>query len=55
MDLLLYSALRLFHSILNVKQVMVNSAHWLVLSDKNTYSHDPSHSFLQMVRDTMWC
>ncbi|XP_062334959.1 alpha-mannosidase 2 isoform X1 [Osmerus eperlanus] len=39
---------RLFHSILNVKQVMVNSAHWLVLSDKNTYSHDPSHSFLQM-------
>uniref|UniRef100_A0A6Q2Y998 Alpha-mannosidase n=1 Tax=Esox lucius TaxID=8010 RepID=A0A6Q2Y998_ESOLU len=39
---------RLFHSILNLKQVMVNSAHWLILKDKNAYSHNPSKAFLQM-------
>uniref|UniRef100_A0A671PWH4 mannosyl-oligosaccharide 1,3-1,6-alpha-mannosidase n=1 Tax=Sinocyclocheilus anshuiensis TaxID=1608454 RepID=A0A671PWH4_9TELE len=40
---------RLFHSILNVKRVIVSSAHWLVLKDKQTYFHDPSNPFLQMV------
>ncbi|XP_065140174.1 alpha-mannosidase 2 [Paramisgurnus dabryanus] len=39
---------RLFHSILNVKRVIVSSAHWLVLKDKQTYSHDPSNPVLQM-------
>ncbi|CAB1318059.1 unnamed protein product [Coregonus sp. 'balchen'] len=39
---------RLFHSILNLKQVIVNSAHWLVLKDKSAYSHNPSKAFLQM-------
>uniref|UniRef100_A0A6Q2XJH4 mannosyl-oligosaccharide 1,3-1,6-alpha-mannosidase n=1 Tax=Esox lucius TaxID=8010 RepID=A0A6Q2XJH4_ESOLU len=41
---------RLFHSILNLKQVMVNSAHWLILKDKNAYSHNPSKAFLQMFK-----
>uniref|UniRef100_A0A672K4W8 Alpha-mannosidase n=1 Tax=Sinocyclocheilus grahami TaxID=75366 RepID=A0A672K4W8_SINGR len=39
---------RLLHSILNVKRVIVSSAHWLVLKDKQTYFHDPSNPFLQM-------
>ncbi|XP_038844740.1 alpha-mannosidase 2-like isoform X2 [Salvelinus namaycush] len=39
---------RLFHSILNLNQVIVNSAHWLVLKDKSAYSHNPSKAFLQM-------
>lgn len=39
---------RLFHSILNVKRVIVSSAHWLVLKDKQTYHNDPSKAFLQM-------
>uniref|UniRef100_A0A8C8D086 Alpha-mannosidase n=1 Tax=Oncorhynchus tshawytscha TaxID=74940 RepID=A0A8C8D086_ONCTS len=34
--------IRLFHSILNLKQVIVNSAHWLVLKDKSAYSYNPS-------------
>uniref|UniRef100_A0A8C1PXS7 Mannosidase, alpha, class 2A, member 1 n=1 Tax=Cyprinus carpio TaxID=7962 RepID=A0A8C1PXS7_CYPCA len=39
----------LYHSILNVKRVIVSSAHWLVLKDKPAYYHDPSNPFLQMV------
>ncbi|KAI4902521.1 hypothetical protein NFI96_013157 [Prochilodus magdalenae] len=39
---------RLFHSIMNVKRVIVSSAHWLVLDDKRTYSYDPASPFLQM-------
>uniref|UniRef100_A0A8C8J5G3 Alpha-mannosidase n=1 Tax=Oncorhynchus tshawytscha TaxID=74940 RepID=A0A8C8J5G3_ONCTS len=39
---------RLFHSLLNLNQVIVNSAHWLVLKDKSAYSHNPSKAFLQM-------
>ncbi|XP_063065756.1 alpha-mannosidase 2 [Engraulis encrasicolus] len=39
---------RLFHSILNLKRVMVSSAHWLALKDKQAYHHDPSGPFLQM-------
>uniref|UniRef100_A0A8C1RFR6 Mannosidase, alpha, class 2A, member 1 n=1 Tax=Cyprinus carpio TaxID=7962 RepID=A0A8C1RFR6_CYPCA len=38
----------LYHSILNVKRVIVSSAHWLVLKDKPAYYHDPSNPFLQM-------
>ncbi|KAJ8385504.1 hypothetical protein AAFF_G00185400 [Aldrovandia affinis] len=39
---------RLFHSILNLKRVIVSSAHWLTLKDKGTYSHNPSAPFFQM-------
>uniref|UniRef100_A0A8C9W4R4 Alpha-mannosidase n=1 Tax=Scleropages formosus TaxID=113540 RepID=A0A8C9W4R4_SCLFO len=39
---------RLFHSILNVKRVMANSAHWLVLKDKGAYIHSSSMPLLQM-------
>uniref|UniRef100_A0A3P8RMC1 Glycosyl hydrolase family 38 C-terminal domain-containing protein n=1 Tax=Amphiprion percula TaxID=161767 RepID=A0A3P8RMC1_AMPPE len=39
---------RLFHSILNLRQVLQSSAHWLLLLDKSQYHHDQSKSFLQM-------
>ncbi|XP_038589012.1 alpha-mannosidase 2-like [Micropterus salmoides] len=39
---------RLFHSILNLRQVLQNSAHWLLLLDKSQYHHDQSKPFLQM-------
>ncbi|XP_012672636.1 alpha-mannosidase 2 [Clupea harengus] len=39
---------RLFHSILNLKRVIVNSAHWLALKDKQMFNHDASNLFLQM-------
>lgn len=39
---------RLFHSILNLRQVMQSSAHWLLLLDKNQYHHDESKPFLLM-------
>ncbi|KAI1905296.1 hypothetical protein AGOR_G00014640 [Albula goreensis] len=39
---------RLFHSILNLKRVMINSAHWLTLKDKGAYAHNPSAPFFQM-------
>ncbi|XP_029025296.1 alpha-mannosidase 2 isoform X2 [Betta splendens] len=39
---------RLFHSILNLRQVLQSSAHWLILLDKNQYHHDQSKPFLQM-------
>uniref|UniRef100_A0A9J8AD31 Alpha-mannosidase n=1 Tax=Cyprinus carpio carpio TaxID=630221 RepID=A0A9J8AD31_CYPCA len=50
---------RLYHSILNVKRVIVSSAHWLVLKDKPAYYHDPSNPFLQMddvqpSQDNLW-
>ncbi|XP_066567683.1 alpha-mannosidase 2 [Amia ocellicauda] len=38
---------RLFHSILNLKQVIINSAHWLILKNKEEYSHSLSSPFLQ--------
>lgn len=40
---------RLFHSILNLRQVLQSSAHWLLLLDKSQYHHDQSKPFLQMV------
>ncbi|XP_069023709.1 alpha-mannosidase 2 [Embiotoca jacksoni] len=39
---------RLFHSILNLRQVLQSSAHWLLLLDKSQYHHNQSKSFLQM-------
>ncbi|KAM8743502.1 alpha-mannosidase 2 [Acanthopagrus schlegelii] len=39
---------RLLHSILNMRQVLQSSAHWLLLLDKSEYHHDQSKPFLQM-------
>ncbi|XP_061590562.1 alpha-mannosidase 2 isoform X1 [Cololabis saira] len=39
---------RLFHAILNLRQVLQSSAHWLLLMDKSQYHHDQSKPFLQM-------
>ncbi|XP_061119447.1 alpha-mannosidase 2 isoform X2 [Conger conger] len=39
---------RLFHSILKLKQVIINSAHWLTLKGKGLYSHNPSTPFFHM-------
>uniref|UniRef100_A0A1A8RM34 Alpha-mannosidase n=3 Tax=Nothobranchius rachovii TaxID=451742 RepID=A0A1A8RM34_9TELE len=39
---------RLFHSILNLHQVLQSSAHWLLLSDKSQYNPDQSKTLLQM-------
>uniref|UniRef100_A0A8C5DW15 mannosyl-oligosaccharide 1,3-1,6-alpha-mannosidase n=1 Tax=Gouania willdenowi TaxID=441366 RepID=A0A8C5DW15_GOUWI len=40
---------RLFHSLMNLRQVLQSSAHWLLLFDKSQYHHDQSEYFLQMV------
>ncbi|XP_041041585.1 alpha-mannosidase 2 isoform X2 [Carcharodon carcharias] len=39
---------RLFHSIMNLKKVIGDSAHFLMLKDKENYKHVPSTPFLQM-------
>uniref|UniRef100_A0A3Q2G7D0 Alpha-mannosidase n=1 Tax=Cyprinodon variegatus TaxID=28743 RepID=A0A3Q2G7D0_CYPVA len=39
---------RLFRSILNLRQVLLSSAHWLLLLDKSQYHKDQSKSFLEM-------
>uniref|UniRef100_A0A3B3TQS3 Glycosyl hydrolase family 38 C-terminal domain-containing protein n=1 Tax=Poecilia latipinna TaxID=48699 RepID=A0A3B3TQS3_9TELE len=39
---------RLFHAILNLRQVLLSSAHWLILLDKSQYHKDQSKPFLQM-------
>uniref|UniRef100_A0A665TI85 mannosyl-oligosaccharide 1,3-1,6-alpha-mannosidase n=1 Tax=Echeneis naucrates TaxID=173247 RepID=A0A665TI85_ECHNA len=39
---------RLFHSILNLQQVLQSSAHWLLLLDKSLYHHNQSKPFLIM-------
>ncbi|XP_035995760.1 alpha-mannosidase 2 [Fundulus heteroclitus] len=39
---------RLFHAILNLRQVLLSSAQWLLLLDKSQYHKDQSKSFLQM-------
>ncbi|XP_041106514.1 alpha-mannosidase 2-like [Polyodon spathula] len=39
---------RLFHSIMNLKRVIIDSAHFLILKDKDDYKHNPSNLFLQM-------
>ncbi|XP_057575906.1 alpha-mannosidase 2x isoform X1 [Hippopotamus amphibius kiboko] len=39
---------RLLRSLVNLKQVIINAAHYLVLGDKKTYHFDPEAPFLQM-------
>ncbi|KAF5927300.1 hypothetical protein HPG69_017777 [Diceros bicornis minor] len=39
---------RLLRSLVNLKQVIINAAHYLVLGDKETYRFDPEAPFLQM-------
>ncbi|XP_064336664.1 alpha-mannosidase 2x isoform X3 [Camelus dromedarius] len=39
---------RLLRSLVNLKQVVINAAHYLVLGDKETYHFDPEAPFLQM-------
>uniref|UniRef100_A0A8C5UFN9 Alpha-mannosidase n=1 Tax=Malurus cyaneus samueli TaxID=2593467 RepID=A0A8C5UFN9_9PASS len=41
---------RLFHSIMNVKKVIVDSVHVLILKDKSAYNYDTATPFLKMVR-----
>lgn len=43
---------RLLRSLVNLKQVIINAAHYLVLGDKETYHFDPEVPFLQMVSCT---
>lgn len=40
---------RLLRSLVSLKQVIINAAHYLVLGDQETYSFDPGTPFLQMV------
>lgn len=40
---------RLLRSLVSLKQVIINAAHYLVLGDKETYHFDPAAPFLQMV------
>nr|XP_042696380.1 alpha-mannosidase 2 isoform X2 [Chrysemys picta bellii] len=42
---------RLFHSLMNLKRVIIDSAHILILKDKDTYSYNPSAPFLKMDDD----
>ncbi|XP_040053273.2 alpha-mannosidase 2 [Gasterosteus aculeatus] len=39
---------RLFHSIMNLRQVLQSSAHWLLLLDKSQYYHNQSKPFMQL-------
>ncbi|KAM6036285.1 alpha-mannosidase 2 isoform 2-T2 [Theristicus caerulescens] len=48
LDRVLESYLRLFHSIMNLKKVIIDSAHILILKDKGAYSYDVSTPFLKM-------
>lgn len=43
---------RLLRSLVNLKQVIINAAHYLVLGDKETYHFDAEAPFLQMVSPT---
>lgn len=40
---------RLLHSLTNLKRVIINAAHYLVLGDKDIYRHDPAVPFLSTV------
>uniref|UniRef100_A0A4X2KH64 Alpha-mannosidase n=1 Tax=Vombatus ursinus TaxID=29139 RepID=A0A4X2KH64_VOMUR len=40
--------IRLLRSLVSLKQVIINAAHYLVLGDKGTYHFDPSTPFLSM-------
>ncbi|OXB55161.1 hypothetical protein ASZ78_003557 [Callipepla squamata] len=39
---------RLFHSLMNLKKVIIDSAHILILKDKGAYNYDTSTPFLKM-------
>ncbi|XP_061856078.1 alpha-mannosidase 2x isoform X2 [Colius striatus] len=39
---------RLLQSLTNLKRVIINAAHYLVLGDRDTYQHDPTTPFLGM-------
>lgn len=39
----------MLRSLVSLKQVIINAAHYLVLGDKETYNFDPGTPFLQMV------
>uniref|UniRef100_A0A8C3HM58 Alpha-mannosidase n=1 Tax=Chrysemys picta bellii TaxID=8478 RepID=A0A8C3HM58_CHRPI len=45
---------RLFHSLMNLKRVIIDSAHILILKDKDTYSYNPSAPFLKMVKKNIF-
>uniref|UniRef100_A0A4W3IL70 Alpha-mannosidase n=1 Tax=Callorhinchus milii TaxID=7868 RepID=A0A4W3IL70_CALMI len=42
---------RLVTSLMNLKRVIINAAHYMVLQDKNTYRYDRSSLFLQPVNN----
>lgn len=42
----------MLRSLVSLKQVIVNAAHYLVLGDKETYQFDPEVPFLHMVSST---
>lgn len=44
---------RLLHSLTNLKRVIINAAHYLVLGDKDTYHNNPAAPFLGMVRSAL--
>jgi len=46
---------RLLHSLTNLKRVIVNAAHYLVLGDKDAYRHDPAAPFLGTVSSALPC
>ncbi|NXE68227.1 MA2A2 mannosidase, partial [Calcarius ornatus] len=46
---------RLLQSLTNLKRVIINAAHYLVLGDKDAYRHDPAAPFLGMVSSTSPC
>ncbi|KAF4017825.1 hypothetical protein G4228_009514 [Cervus hanglu yarkandensis] len=48
LDRVLEAHLRLLRSLVSLKQVIINAAHYLVLGDKKTYHFDPEVPFLQM-------
>ncbi|XP_075037639.1 alpha-mannosidase 2 [Mixophyes fleayi] len=39
---------RLYHALMNLKRVIVDAAHLLILKDKDTYSYNPSTPFFSM-------
>lgn len=46
---------RLLRSLVNLKQVIIHAAHYLVLGDKETYHFDPEAPFLQVVSPSWVC
>lgn len=40
---------RLFHSLMNLKKIIIDSAHVLILKDQEMYSYNPSTPFFIMV------